>query len=37
MEVHDPIINFRIIKNTLVKSLPRLFWQIKRNMGKYKV
>ena len=37
MEVHDPRLNFRIIKNASVKSLPGFFWQIKENMGKYNV
>lgn len=26
MEVHDPILNFRIIKNSSVESLPRFFF-----------
>lgn len=34
MEVHDPILNFRIIKNSSVESLPRFFLANQREYGK---
>ena len=34
MEVHDPRLNFRIIENTSVKSLPGIFLANQREYGK---